>query len=123
MGQSFAPALRRGIGDLQIFQPAAGRLRRARKTKRYDSLRGYRYLEIDLFAKDALKKILYVSIYNTTGLNGGDETQDSAPKSLIQKLDPKKIAKQYPALLVVDQPSSLLDGGLVHRQGRRRAQF
>jgi hypothetical protein len=72
--------------------------------KKYDNLRNYRYLEIDLFAKDALKKILYVSIYNTTGLNGGDETQDSAPASLVQKLDPKKIVKQYPAVLISISP-------------------
>lgn len=66
--------------------------------RRFDDLRDYRYEEINLFGKDPLKKILYVSVYNTTGLNGGDDSHDSAPASLVQKLDPKKIAKQYQAL-------------------------
>jgi hypothetical protein len=66
--------------------------------RRFDDLRDYRYEEIDLFAKDPLKRIVYVSVYNTTGLNGGDDSHDSAPASLAQKLDPKKIAKQYQAL-------------------------
>jgi hypothetical protein len=66
--------------------------------RRFDNLRNYRYAEIELFAKDPLKKVLYVSTYNTTGLNGGDDSHDSAPASLLQKLDPKRIAKQYQAL-------------------------
>ena len=45
--------------------------------RRYDKLRDYRYQEIDLFAKDALKKVLYVSVYNTTGQNGADDFPDS----------------------------------------------
>ena len=67
--------------------------------RKYDNLRDYRYAEIALFAKDPLKKVLYVSAYNTTGLNGGDDSHDSAPASLLQRLDPKRIAKQYQALL------------------------
>ena len=43
--------------------------------RKFDGLRDYRYEEIELFAKDPLKKLLYVTIYNTTGLNGGDELQ------------------------------------------------
>ena len=66
--------------------------------RRFDKLRDYRYAEIDLLGKDPLKKVLYLSVYNTTGLNGGDDSRDSAPASLAQKLDPKKIAKQYQAL-------------------------
>jgi hypothetical protein len=66
--------------------------------RKFDGLRDYRYLEIDLFAKDPLKKVLYVSIYNSTGLNGGDESRDSAPEAVVQNLDPKRIAKQYQAL-------------------------
>jgi hypothetical protein len=73
--------------------------------RKFDGLRGYRYAEINLFAKDPLKKVLYVTVYDTTGLNGGDESRDSAPASLLQNLDPKKIAKQYQALLArVDPP-------------------
>ena len=66
--------------------------------RRFDNLRDYRYQEIDLFAKDPLKKVVYVSIYDTTGLNGGDDTRNSAPAQLVQRLDAKKIARQYQAL-------------------------
>ena len=72
--------------------------------RRFDSLKGYRYLEIDLYSKDALKKVPYVSIYNTTSQNGGDDTRDSAPEALIEKLDPSRIAKQYQALRVAITP-------------------
>jgi hypothetical protein len=61
-------------------------------------LRDYRYEEIDLFARDPLKKVLYVSTYNTTGQNAGEDTRDSAPKAIAQGVDPKKIAKQYQAV-------------------------
>ena len=67
--------------------------------RKYDNLRDYRYAEIELFAKDPLKRVLYVSTYNTTGLNGGDDSRNSAPALLLQKLDTKRIAKQYQALL------------------------
>jgi hypothetical protein len=66
--------------------------------RKFDGLRDYRYEEIELFAKDPLKKVLYLTIYDTTGLNGGEDSHDSAPASLVQNLDPKKIAKQYQAL-------------------------
>jgi hypothetical protein len=66
--------------------------------RKFDGLRDYRYEEIELFARDPLKKVLYVTIYDTTGLNGGEDSHDSAPASLVQNLDPKKIAKQYQAL-------------------------
>jgi hypothetical protein len=66
--------------------------------RKFDGLRDYRYAEIELFAKDPLKKVLYVTFYDTTGLNGGDESHDSAPGSFVQNLDPKRIAKQYQAL-------------------------
>jgi hypothetical protein len=72
--------------------------------RKYDHLRGARYEEIDLFAKDALKKVPYVSVYNTTGLNGADDSSDSAPKSLVDGLDPRKIAKQYQALVAMTSP-------------------
>jgi hypothetical protein len=68
------------------------------RLQRFDDLRNQRYEVIDLFAKDVIKKILYLSSYNTTGLNGGDDTGDSAPDSLARTLDPKAIAKQYQAL-------------------------
>jgi hypothetical protein len=66
--------------------------------RKFDGLRDYRYEEIELFAKDPLKTVLYVTVYDTTGLNGGDDSHDSAPAPFLQNLDPKKIAKQYKAL-------------------------
>ena len=74
------------------------------ENRKYDNLRGYRYEEIDLFAKDALKKVPYVSMYNTTGLNGGKDSHDSAPKSLSNQLDPRKIAKRFQAISVAISP-------------------
>lgn len=70
----------------------------AAEQRKYDNLRGYRFQEIDLYARDVIKKLLYVSIYNTTGQNDGDDTRDSAPKSYAEHMDPKKIAKQYQAI-------------------------
>jgi hypothetical protein len=66
--------------------------------RKIDNLRNYRYEEIDLFAKDPLKEVLYVSTYNTTGQNAGEESRDSAPKALAQTVDPKRVAKRYQAL-------------------------
>ena len=95
----------------------------APNSENIDNLRNYRYQEIELFAKDALKKLLYVSVYNTTGQNDADESRNSAPKALSDKLDPKRIAKQYQALAAADEHSPLLDGGLAYRPGRRGAEF
>jgi hypothetical protein len=68
--------------------------------RKYDCLLNYRYAEIDLLARDVIKKVLYVSSYNTTGLNGGDGSGDSVPQPLAHSLDPKGIAKRYQALNV-----------------------
>ena len=70
----------------------------AAEHRKFDSLRDYRYEEIDLFARDPLKKVLYFSTYNTTGQNAGEDTRDSAPKALAQSVDPKRVAKQFQAL-------------------------
>ena len=106
-------ALRRiALGLLALAAPGVGRPHAedckyfsalpddcARATfRKFDGLRDYRHQEIELFAKDPLKKVLYVSVYDTTGLNGGDEFTNSAPASLAQNLDPKRVAKQYQAL-------------------------
>ena len=72
--------------------------------RRFNNLRDQRYEEIDLFAKDVLRKGLYQSAYNTTGLNGSEDSQDSAPQSIAGTLTPQAIAKQYQAALVVISP-------------------
>lgn len=74
------------------------------ESRKFSALRGYRYEEIDLFARDVIKKVPYVSIYNTTGQNDGDDTRDSAPASFAEHVDPKKIAKQYQAVSVTISP-------------------
>jgi hypothetical protein len=90
--------------------------------RKFNGLRDYRYQEIELFAKDPLKKVLYVTIYDTTGLNGGDDTHDSAPASFAQSLDPKKIAKQYQALAArVDPPYHWTVDWLADRVGAVRS--
>jgi hypothetical protein len=90
--------------------------------RKYDNLRNYRYEEIDLFARDVIKKVRYVSSYNTTGLNGGDESGDSAPQPLAHSLDPKGIAKRYQALSVwVSPPRYWTFDWLVDRFGRVRS--
>ena len=76
----------------------------AAEQRKYDKMRGYRFEEIDLFARDVIKKILYVSIYNTTGENAGDDTRDSAPPSYAAAVDPKRIAKKYQAAAVQVSP-------------------
>ena len=53
--------------------------------RKFDGLRDYRYEEIELFAKDPLKKVLYVTVYDTTGLNGGEDSRDSAPGGACAK--------------------------------------
>jgi hypothetical protein len=67
----------------------------AAEQRKYDNLRGYRFVEIDLYARDVIKKILYVSIYNTTGQNDGDDTRDSAPQDFAEHVSPGKVARQY----------------------------
>ena len=58
--------------DCRYFSALPDDCARARLRK-FDGLRDYRYEEIELFAKDPLKKVLYVTVYDTTGLNGGDD--------------------------------------------------
>jgi hypothetical protein len=89
--------------------------------RKYDNLRNYRYALVDLFSRDRIKKVLYKSSYNTTGLNGGDESRDSAPKSLVDKLDPKAITKQYQALFAwINPPSYWTLDWFADRVGRVR---
>ncbi len=102
-GQGVAPAYGANWTTCKYFSQLPDDCAGAEQHK-YDNLRDYRYEEIDLFAKDALKKVLYVSVYNTTGQNGADDSRDSAPKPLSDKLDPKRIAKKYQALAVSTSP-------------------
>jgi hypothetical protein len=88
--------------------------------RKYDGLRNYRFEEIDLFARDAIRKVLYISSYNTTGLNGGEDGENSAPEA--RGLDPKGIAKRYQALSVsVSPPRYWTIDWLVDRFGKARS--
>ena len=76
----------------------------AAEQRKYDNLRGYRFEQIDLYARDVIKKLLYVSIYNTTGQNDGDDTRELGAPVLRRAYGPKKIAKQYQATAVRISP-------------------
>src|SRR5271155_90817 len=65
--------------------------------RKFEGLRDYRYEEIELFAKDPLKKVLYVTVYDTTGLNGGGDSRDSGPAAPAQKLGSQKNAQKKQA--------------------------
>ena len=107
LGLSAAPIAPTALGDeneackyfSQLPDDCAGA-----EFKKFDNLRNYRYEEIDLFAKDPLKQVLYVSTYNTTSQNAGEDSRDSAPKALAQSVDPKRVAKQYQALVASISP-------------------
>ena len=70
---------------------------RARAFEEFDGLRDYRYEEIELFARDPLKKVLYVTVYDTTGLNGGDDSRTRRLRRLhktwIRKRSPNNIRR------------------------------
>ena len=137
-GQGVAPAYGAEWSTCKYFSQLPDDCAGAEQRK-YDNLRNYRYQEIELFAKDALKKILYVSVYNTTGQNDADETRDSAPKPLSDstqtsqrsrpagvatpKTGPEEDRQAIPGARRSDEPSPLLDSGLARRPGRRRAEF
>jgi hypothetical protein len=119
--QSVAPARGQDSGFCKYFSALPDDCAGA-QYRRFDGLRDYRYQEIELFAKDPLKKVLYLSTYDTTGLNGGDDSRDSAPASLAEKLDPKKIAKVYQALSArIDPPSYWTVDWLADRVGAVRS--
>ena len=90
--------------------------------RKFDNLRDQRYAEIDLFAKDAFRNGFYEAAYNTTGLNGGAESGDSAPESIVQTLNIKALAKQYQALVVqLSPPRYWTIDGLSDRVGAVRS--
>ena len=77
--------------------------------RKFDSLRNYRYEEIDLFAKDPLKGILYVSVYNTTGQNAGEDTRELGAKGDRAKRGPEADRQAIPGPCSGDQSAPLLD--------------
>ena len=91
--------------------------------RKYDNLRNARYEEIDLVARDVIKKLAYESVYNTTGLNGADNSGNSAPQDLARNVDPKAIAKTLSGSFRVGKSAAVLDDRLARRQDRERKEF
>ncbi len=91
--------------------------------RRFDNLRDYRYQEIELFAKDPLKKVVYVSVYDTTGLNGGDDTRELGAGGARPKTGRQEDREAIPGAGDADRSSLLLDGGLACRSGWRGQEF
>ena len=91
--------------------------------RKYVDLRGYRYEQIDLFAKDALKKVPYVSTYNTTGLNGGDDFARFGAEVACHRPGSEEDRETVPGARRGAEPCPLLDDRLARRSHRRRAQL
>jgi hypothetical protein len=119
-GQPAGRALASDFGTCKFFSQLPDDCADAEQRK-FDNLRGYRYEEFDLFSRDVIKKIPYVSVYNTTGQNAGEDTRDSAPKSFAEHVDPRRIAKQYHAVLAaVSLPRTWTIDWFVDRVGAVR---
>ena len=91
--------------------------------RKFDGLRDYRYEEIDLFAKDPLKGVLYVSTYNTTGQNAGEDTRELGAEGARAKRGPEAGRETISGAFGRDQSAPHLDAGLALGQGRRREEF
>ncbi len=70
--------------------------------RKFDGLRDYRYEEIELFAKDPLKKVLYVTVYDTTGLNGGDDSRELGAGVVYPKAGSEEDRQTIPGALGAD---------------------
>ena len=91
--------------------------------RKYDNLRNYRYEEIDLFARDVIKKVLYVSSYNTTGLNGGDEFRRLSASTSCPQSGSQGDCQAIPGTERVGEPASVLDDRLARRPIRKGQEF
>ena len=85
----------------------------AAEQRKYVNLRGYRFEEIDLFARDVIKKVLYVSVYNTTGQNDGDDTRELGAPVLCRTCRPQKDRQAVPGEGGVGVSATLLGARLV----------
>ena len=77
--------------------------------RKFDGLRDYRYEEIELFAKDPLKKVLYVTVYDTTGLNGGDDSRELGASVACAKSGSEEDRQTISGALGADRSSLSLD--------------
>ena len=95
----------------------------AAEQRKYDNLRGYRFEQIDLYARDVIKKLLYVSIYNTTGQNDGDDTRELGCPVLRRTYGPEEDRQAVPGDGGADQSAALLGARLARRPRRRGSQL
>jgi len=72
--------------------------------KHLTDLRGYRYMEFFLVGSVPVDGQIKGTCYNTTTQNTPPGGRDSAPAALVEKLDPKGLAKQYGVRAVVINP-------------------
>ena len=83
--------------------------------RKYDNLRNYRYEEIDLFARDVIKKVLYVSSYNTTGLQWGRRMRRLSASTSCPQSGSQGDCQAVPGAERVGEPASVLDDRLARR--------
>ena len=120
--QSIAPSHGEESAYCKFFSGLPDDCARAEHRK-FDNLRDYRYEEIQLFGKDPLKKVLYVSVYDTTGLNGGDDSRELGAGGARPKAGPEEDRQAISGALGADRSSLPLDGGLARRPGRHGQEF
>jgi hypothetical protein len=72
--------------------------------RRRENLRGYRYMEFFLVGSVPVDGQIKGTVYNTTEQNTPQGGRDSCPQSLVEKLNPAELAKEYHVPRVVLNP-------------------
>jgi hypothetical protein len=70
------------------------------KVMKFDNLQDVRYTEIWLISPNPKKEELSGVFYNTTGLNNTASPKDSSPQTLLDKVDPEALKKQFGVAVV-----------------------
>ena len=89
--------------------------------RKYDNLRSI--ATRDLFAKDVIKKVRYLSSYNTTGLNEGDRSGDFQRLSLVPTVSILRGLPSGARRWCMGEPASVLDVRLARRPFRQGPEF
>ena len=121
--QSAPLGVRRRVRGVQIFQPAAGRLRRARSIESSIVCATIATRRSISSPRTRSRKCCTSAPTIRPARTPAKTTQDSAPKSLAQSVDPKTGRQTIPGALGADQSATLLDGGLALGPGRRGQEF
>ena len=72
----------------------------ATTVKEFDNVRGLRFCEVFLIGGNAITKNLKAAVYNTTGLNYGEDPLNSCPMNSCSHLDLDAYKKDYNVLAV-----------------------